>query len=359
VHGAKGLEADIVILPDTTSRPGGLGRHDGLLHAFGISGDAPVFPLPKADAPRIVQDAKAAADARIIGEHRRLLYVALTRARDRLFVCGFTGKKGADENSWYNWMRQAAQDIGVEVAHGETSFHAIGTLDEEQGAPATQTISAAPQDALPGWIARPAPAEPAVPNPIRPSELGAAPATASPLGTARFQRGTVVHALLARLPEVASERRHAIALAFAAAKGFAGTAGAELVAETLAVLDDPDFAAAFGPASRAEAAIHAARPDLGLKAPITGRIDRLAVTPDQVLIVDFKTGRPAPGRVQDVAPIYLDQMALYRVAAQKIFPGRRIVCGLVFTDAPRLVTLPDDVLDARIAGIAERLSAAP
>ena len=169
----------------------------------------------------------------------------------------------------------------------------------------------------------------------------------------------MVHALLARLPEVAPERRQGIALAFAAAKGFAGTAGAELVAETLAVLDDPRFAAAFGPASRAEAAIHAARPDLGLKAPITGRIDRLAVTPDQVLIVDFKTGRPAPGRAQDVASVYLDQMALYRAAAQRIFPGRRIVCGLIFTDGPHLIALPDAVLEAQMAGIAARLSAAP
>jgi ATP-dependent helicase/nuclease subunit A len=352
VHGAKGLEAGIVILPDTTSRPGGLGKHEGLLHADGV----PVFPLPKGDAPRIVAEAKAAADADILNEHRRLLYVALTRARDRLFICGFAGKKGAGENSWYAWMKQAAETMGVEAAAGDMTYRAIGTLAEKVIPAARREDAPRP---LPGWIAAPAPAEPAVPNPIRPSEIGAPPAAASPAGAARFLRGTVVHALLARLPEVAPEQRRTIALAFAAARGFAGAAGAELVDETLAVVDHPDFADVFGPMSRAEATIHASRPDLGLNAPITGRIDRLAVSDTTVLILDFKTNRPAPHRAEDVAPLYLDQKALYQAAAEGVFPGRRIVCGLVFTDGPRLICLPDALLRGRISGMAARLSSAP
>ena len=351
VHGAKGLEADIVILPDTTSRPGGLGRHEGLLH----TADGPVFPLPNDQAPAIVAGAKAAADAEMLNEHRRLLYVALTRARDRLFICGFTGKKGAGEDSWYGWMKQAAEDLGVEAAEGGMTFRTIGTLAEDTLPPAARPE---PQEALPGWIHKPAPPEPATPNPIRPSDIGAVPATASPLGAgaSRFLRGTVVHALLARLPEIAAEERRRIALGFAAAQGFGGAAGEELVRETLAVLDHPEFTAVFGPNSRAEATIHASRPDLGLKAPITGRIDRLAVTDTEVLILDFKTNRPAPHRAEDVAALYLDQMALYRAAGQAVFPGRRVVCGLVFTDGPRLIALPDDLLQAQMAGIAARLS---
>ncbi|MCP5410672.1 MAG: double-strand break repair helicase AddA [Alphaproteobacteria bacterium] len=360
VHGAKGLEADIVILPDTTSRPGGLRQHEGLLHANGV----PVFPLPKQDAPQIVADAKAAADDETLNEHRRLLYVALTRARDRLFICGFTGKRGAIEDSWYGWMRQAAEGMGVPVTEGDSQFHAIGTLTHETGAMATPE-HAPNAAALPGWAATAAPPEPATPNPIRPSEIGdnetgsGQPPATSPLGGARFARGVVVHDLLARLPDISREARAHRALNYAAARGFAGAAGEELVAETLAVLDHPDFAEVFGPHSRAEAAIHASRPDLGLKAPITGRIDRLAVMDDRVLIVDFKTNRPVPASADAVAPLYLDQMALYRAAAQAIFPGRRIDCGLVFTDGPRLLTLPPALLDARIAGLAARLAGAP
>jgi ATP-dependent helicase/nuclease subunit A len=311
--------------------------------------------LPKGDAPRIVAEAKAAADAEILNEHRRLLYVALTRARDRLFICGFSGKRGAGENSWYGWMKQAAETMGVEAVRDDMTYRAIGTLAEDMR---TAAAAAQPLSPLPDWMTRPAPAEPAVPNPIRPSEIGVAPAAASPAG-ARFARGNVVHALLARLPEIAPEQRRAIALAFAAAKGFAGAAGDELVDETLAVLDHSGFADVFGPQSRAEATIHASRPDLGLKAPITGRIDRLAVTDTTVWILDFKTNRPAPRRAEDVAPLYLDQMALYQAAAEAVFPGRRIVCGLVFTDGPHLVCLPEALLQARISGMADRLSGPP
>ena len=92
---------------------------------------------------------------------------------------------------------------------------------------------------------------------------------------------------------------------------------------------------------------------------IAGRIDRLAVMDGRVLIVDFKTNRPVPANADAVAPLYLDQMALYRAAAQAIFPGRRIDCGLVFTDGPRLLTLPPALLDARIAGLVARLAGAP
>jgi ATP-dependent helicase/nuclease subunit A len=174
----------------------------------------------------------------------------------------------------------------------------------------------------------------------------------SPLGAkARFLRGNVVHALLARLPDIAKARREEVALTFALAHGFSESEAAQLVGETMTVLDHPQFAQAFGPGSKAEAAIHASRPDLGLKAPITGRLDRLAVTDTEVLILDFKTNRPPPATQADVAPLYLDQMALYRAAAQAVFPGKRIVCGLLFTDGPRLLQLSDVVLDARLAAI--------
>jgi ATP-dependent helicase/nuclease subunit A len=162
-----------------------------------------------------------------------------------------------------------------------------------------------------------------------------------------------VHALLARLPEIAPERRQDIALKFVRANGLKNAEG--LVAETFAVLDDPAFAAAFGPGSKAEVAIRATRPDLGLNAPIDGRLDRLSVTDAEVLILDFKTNRPPPAREADVPPAYLAQMALYRAAAEAVFPGRRIVCGLLFTDGPLLLRLSDAVLDAQLGDIAARL----
>ena len=349
VHGAKGLEADIVILPDTTALPEPPGRKGQLLYADGTV----LFPLPEVDAPDIVKRAKAAAEVEALKEHRRLLYVALTRARDRLYVCGFESRKGVKEGSWYQLAQAAAEAMGVPVTRGDGEIRTVGNVTEESGDVADMPAKA---EALPDWIGAPAPREPVMPNPIRPSEIsGASPSTLSPLkdGAARFLRGNVVHALLARLPEISPDRRRGIALKFVRANGLSDAEA--LVAETMAVLDDPQFAAAFGPGSRAEVAIRAERPDLGLKAPIDGRLDRLAVSETEVLILDFKTNRPPPAREADVSPTYLAQMALYRAAAQAVFPGRRIVCGLLFTDGPRLLQLSDVVLDAQMADISAHL----
>jgi ATP-dependent helicase/nuclease subunit A len=121
------------------------------------------------------------------------------------------------------------------------------------------------------------------------------------------------------------------------------------------LLDDPQFAPVFAPASRAEVAFLAALPELGPGAQVNGRVDRLAVTETDILIVDFKTNRPPPAREEDVSPVYLAQMALYRAAAARIFPGKRIVCGLIWTDGPSLMRLSDAILDRQMALIRRRL----
>jgi ATP-dependent helicase/nuclease subunit A len=167
----------------------------------------------------------------------------------------------------------------------------------------------------------------------------------------RFRRGQVAHTLLARLPELPPETRRDIAIAFAQRNGF----DQDLADETLAVINHPDFAAAFGADSQAEVAFQAALPQFGPHAQVTGRIDRLAVTADEVLILDYKTNRPPPDREDAVDPVYLAQMALYRDGAARIFPGRQIVCGLVWTDGPRLLRLSDTILDRQIAALSGRL----
>ncbi|HEX2761274.1 MAG TPA: 3'-5' exonuclease, partial [Rhizomicrobium sp.] len=328
VHGAKGLEADIVILPDTTSLPEPPSRKGHLLY----HDDGVLFPLSDAEAPEIVKAAKAEAEAESLREHRRLFYVALTRARDRLYVCGFQNKKGIKQGSWYELARAAAEKLGIKVTRGDGEITTIGSLEEETGEAEKPVAEKA---ALPGWIATAAPNEPVSPRLIRPSEAaGIEPPTFSPRGNNRFRRGLVVHALLARLPEIAPDKRRALALRYAEVPGVKDAKA--LVNETLAVLDDPNFAEVFASGSQAEAGLVAELPELGDGARVNGRIDRLAVTESQVLILDFKTNRPAPLREAEVPKVYLAQMALYRAAAAKIFPGKRILCGLVFTDGPRL-----------------------
>ena len=351
VHGAKGLEADIVILPDTTGLPEMPWMKGHLLYTeAGV-----LFPLANDEAPAVVKAAKNQVEAELLKEHRRLLYVALTRARDRLYVCGFQNKIAPRDQTWYRLAEAAAKELGTALTRGETSLHSFGHAGHD---PRPQDNAASASTMPPaGWMIRPAPRETVLPRLIRPSDAAEAKEgpVLSPLeGARRFRRGQVAHTLLARLPQLPPDERHAVAIAFARQSGFDDA----LAQEVLAVIGHHDFAAAFGPDSQAEVAFQAALPQIGEQAQVTGRIDRLAVTADEVLILDYKTNRPPPAQEDDVDPVYLAQMALYRDGAARIFPGRRIVCGLVWTDGPSLLRLSDRLLDRQIAALSARLDPA-
>ena len=352
VHGAKGLEADIVILPDTASIPEALSNKGHLLYTE----DGVLFPMSEGQAPEAVKAAKAEAQARAMEEHRRLLYVALTRAKDRLYVCGFEGKNGVKSGSWYALARDAAEQIGIDLLRGDTTIKVLGEATDEAATPATSSQAKAVEK--PVWLNKDGPRDAPSPRLIRPFDAAGMeePPVFSPLETdKRFRRGLLVHALLARLPDVAPAERFTRAEKFLRAQKLDEADIADLIAEIIAVLDDPVFASAFTPQSRAEVAIVADLPQLGTGARVNGRIDRLAVTDDEILIVDFKTNRPPPENESRVPTLYMTQMALYRAAAEKIFPGKRIVCGLVWTDGPTLMTLSNGLLDAELGRIRARL----
>lgn len=352
VHGAKGLEADIVILPDTTSLPEAPGKRGELLY----TDDGVIFPVTKAQAPQAVKAAKLAADAEALKEHRRLLYVALTRAKDRLYICGFENQKGVRPGSWYELTQKAAQSIGIEI----NGMHVVGDVDTETVA---QTVLPfAERITLPQWARTPPAKERAALRLVRPSDAtdDGEPSVLSPLsekGAKRFRRGLLVHAMLARLPDLPEEQRRATALAFLKAREVDVEEAALLADQTLSVISHPDFAAAFAPNARAEVSIFADLPEFAPGTRTIGRIDRLAVTDTEVLAVDFKTNRPPPKKPEDVPAIYLAQMALYRAALAKVFPKHRIACALVWTEGPSLMALPDALLEAQTAAIRARLDA--
>ncbi|MDE2181775.1 MAG: double-strand break repair helicase AddA [Alphaproteobacteria bacterium] len=349
VHGAKGLEADIVILPDTTRLPtvgGGT-----LLY----TDEHMLFPVSSTEAPARVLAAKQAVADDALREHRRLLYVAMTRAKDRLIVCGFENKRGNKPESWHSLAERAAKALGIETVQGDTAMYAFGDMATTAGKKAEV---AARREPLPDWATQPAKAERPAPWLIRPSMAAGMgePALPSPLQRAtQYRRGLLIHAMLARLPDVAPERRTDAALKFLRARGTDAPTAGELAAETLAVLDDSRFAPAFGTGSRAEVALVADLPEIAPGARVHGRVDRLAVTDDAVLIVDFKTNRPPPACESDVPRVYATQMALYRAAAARIFPGKRIDCALVWTDGPRLMALSEAFLEAETTHIRARL----
>ena len=160
----------------------------------------------------------------------------------------------------------------------------------------------------------------------------------------RFRRGRLIHALLQTLPELPADARPKAAAAFLArpVHGLDAASREAIATETLAVLDHPGFAELFGPASRAEVPLVGT---LGGRT-ISAQVDRLVVTPDAVLVVDFKTNRPPPADPSAVPAVYLQQMAAYRAALRRIYPDRPVRCALLWTDGPRLMPLDDPALDA-------------
>lgn len=341
VHGAKGLQAPIVILADTVAKPRdpgpGLYWRDGLA-LWRPRADASPAPL------RALRD--EAEDARE-REYRRLLYVAMTRAEDRLIVCGWKGKRDPIDKGWFGHARAGLPAIAAE---GEDGTLVLATPQEAvlpKTKAAAEVVAPAP---LPVWARAVAPREPTPPRPLAPSRPASdEPPVRSPLqrdGTDPFKRGVLLHRLLQLLPDMEPARRREAGRALLSRPVHALT-GEQVEAwleEVLAVLDDPEFAPVFAPGSRAEVPIvgQVTGPE-GLQI-VSGRIDRLAVGADEVLIVDYKTNRPPPSSIDAVADTYMRQMATYRSLVASLYPGRAVLCSLLWTDGPTLMPLPDPLL---------------
>jgi ATP-dependent helicase/nuclease subunit A len=358
VHGAKGLEADIVIVPDTTQIPN-KEASAGLLYTE----DFVFFGMPKGMDTTAVRQAKDDAHAREMREYRRLLYVALTRARERLIVCGYTMANGRiSAESWYPLIADAVKANGrVEILEDGDEILAWG----EDNAPTQGAMRGSvekKESNLPDFLREPAAPEPLRPRILRPSEaagddMGFPPPVISPFsdaGAVRFARGLHLHALLAALPEFAPERQQEVARAYGARNGLSAEESDVLTREALAVLRDPDFAPLFTAQSRGEVSIVAELPELGPGIRVSGQIDRLAVSDTTVMVADFKTNRPPPKTESETPSLYRAQMALYRAALSKLYPQHRIVCALIWTEGPRLMTLSESLLDAELAKITSR-----
>ena len=369
VHNAKGLQAPVVILPDTVNKD----RDDRSVR-WCMDGGTPIplwAPNKDAHAPAFSELRQRERLARAEEEHR-LLYVALTRAEDRLLVCGWQRsrppKRDWPEGCWYDLVERGFRQLGAAPADfapqafgapPECRFAGTALLrhDCAQTAPARpdgrDVLPPAASD-LPGWARRPAPAE-AVEDVLAPSAVPAENETpaAAPHGNAdpagqRFRRGRLVHALLQHLPDRAPAERAPAARSFLArpGHGLSEAEQAETLREVLALLGEPELAAAFGADSLAEAPV-AGR--LGDRL-VSGQVDRLLVTADRVLVLDYKTNRPPPATVEAVPPLYLRQMAAYRAVLRLAFPGRTVDCALVWTYGARLMRLPGELLDAHAPG---------
>ena len=359
VHGAKGLQAPVVFLPDTLQTPKAKDGVFWLEEAGGIA----LWPLRKGYDGTIARAARAQAQAIQDQEYRRLLYVAMTRAEDRLYVCGWNMKTAAPADCWYELVKGALAEVGDSVQFDFTAPTRAGgwtgagwRLSCPQTAAPDKVDFATPrppakQRPIPPWARRNPGPEPTPPRPLAPSRSeGAEPAVRSPLGPDEgkgYHRGRLIHRLMQSLPDLPPARRPAAARRFLAwpLHGLSRDARAEIESTTLAVLEDVAFAPLFGPESRAEVPIIGVIRSKGAARVISGQVDRLVVTREAVLIVDYKTHRPAPETEAQVPTLYLRQMAAYRAVLAGIYGTRRIDCALLWTDGPRLMQLGGALLD--------------
>lgn len=352
VHGAKGLQAGVVFLPDTCSTPDA--RLDTRLYWDRSDADPLMFwPVVKDNEETVCQGLRDRATKLALEEYNRLLYVALTRAEDRVYVAGWETKSGRSDGCWYDAVERGlrAQNADeITYFDGSVGLRLVSEQTVPPAKPDEVLETDGPAEDLPRWSQTPPPPEPTPSLPLNPSRPeGEDPPIRSPLGDddgARFKRGLLIHRLLQTLPDLPAAQRRDAATRYLGQESHELSAEqqSEIARETLSVLEKPDLALLFGPQSRAEVPLVGTVGDGEETGVISAQIDRLVITDSQIIIVDYKTNRPPPLNEADVAPVYLRQMALYRAALKGIYPGVRVDCVLLWTDGPSAMWLSDGVL---------------
>lgn len=338
VHAAKGLQAPIVILPDTIRSSSSI-KNERILWPDRTGQALPYFcPTSEKQAPSI-ENSKERLKQLAEEEYQRLLYVALTRAESHLYIGGYKTKQKPLESNWYNLCRTAMENHPDAMTDGDIirlTNPMIGDPDKAQKTATAETQKIE----TPDWLFKPMPIEPSPPRPLVPSRpSGDNVPVLSPLQSdnqKRFLRGNITHKLLQLLPDITPENRATSAKRYVAmpVHGLSDKVQDSIINETMTILNHPDFAPIFGAGSVAEASITGL---INGNQMVSGQIDRLLITDEEILIIDYKTNRPPPTDPKDIPQIYINQMRSYRTVMQEIYPAHIIKTALIWTDGPDLM----------------------
>ncbi len=313
VHGSKGLQANIVFLPDTVRKPN---NTPNLLWMQNI----PVWIPAKTARTTLCEPFINLFKLLEEEEYNRLLYVAVTRARDRLYICGYESAKQTKENNWYELIAQSLPHYRVD---------AVTQLSSEQTKTDFKQSLCAPTKGndyqIPAWFYEPAPEEPVPPKPLTPSKpTMEEPAAPSPLKESQKEamlRGTFIHKALQILPTIAPEKRldwlHR-----------AKPSDMDVPDSIVDILQNPTLLPLFSKDSMAEV------PIIGTVNGfvVSGQVDRLVVTDDAVYIIDYKTNKMPPQSEKDIPPVYVLQMGAYKNLLKNLFPGKKVISYLLWTE---------------------------
>ncbi|UNK38138.1 double-strand break repair helicase AddA [Shinella sp. H4-D48] len=377
VHAAKGLEAPVVFLVDGGAKPFSHSHMPQLrfLSTTDPAGGLPAWlplkdlanTLTEVDADRIKDSAEE--------EYRRLLYVAMTRAADRLIVCGYRGRQ-ENKDTWHTMIATAlAADTErcVETTFSTRSESWEGLSWREAGAAAIDDVTMAsveekPAIPLPEALAKPLPPQTSLPRPLSPSGVAAVIETdaadllvpsalfgkgkgGAPGAGLALERGRILHRFLQVLPGFDPIERPAAARRYLerAAAHWPESARAGLVAAAHHVIENESLRAIFSPAARAEVSIMGTLTLGSRDFAVSGRIDRMVVTENAVEIVDFKTNRVPPATIEAIPFEHRAQLAIYRAILAPLYPGRVIRCGLIYTETAKTFWLDAALMEASLA----------
>ncbi len=358
-HGSKGLQAPIVFIADGDNPPTAT-KDTRLMEIAAPDAKAPKLLVWSAGVKNMerLETEKSIRTEKMLAEYKRLLYVAMTRAEDRLYIVGWNVKKRNKGDSWYGLM-QAGFDRLDDVETITIADRDVRRFNVAQGpeiSPSKQSEQKKQGhliEPLPAWVYGEAPDEPTPPRPLAPSRPDdVEPACTSPLSRVAshpFKRGRIIHTLLEWLPDVKITARETAAKTFLSepSNGLSGSQVDQTWSEVEALLNDANFAGVFGPNSRAEVPVAG----MVMGRVISGQVDRLVVADDHILIVDYKTNRPPPKDVSLTPQIYVKQMALYAAALKQIYPDKEIRAGLLWTDIAKLMMVPADMMQSSLSGM--------
>ena len=365
VHGAKGLEAPVVFLVDRGAAPHSARKEGRFLD---VDDGLILWNAPGGPKSQVTEKSRAEVARKAEEEYRRLLYVGMTRAADRLVVAGYAGIRGGGDDTWHAIVSRTLGPHAKPVSY--PGFEALRYTASDAVAVAPQPPRPpAPDSAidLPEWFRANVPAEPPLPRPLAPSgasgmaiepekdsaqpsgvpsllEAGKADDMAPALA---MRRGTAIHSLLQFLPNIPAEQRLERAEAYCRRleSRWVRDDVEKLVAQALEVLDEPGLDPLFGPSSAAEAPVMGTLQLGGEARAVSGVIDRIAVDGGRVLIADFKTNTFVPETIEAIPDVYARQMALYGALVAPLYPGKTVEAWLIYTAGPRTFSLPQGMLD--------------
>ncbi len=347
VHGAKGLEAPVVILADTVTLPDLRNERFFTLHGAGNQ-LLPVLAIsaPARESARYAE-AKAEKLAALTAEYYRLLYVALTRARDELHIFGTADKKGeVKAGSWYQAVETAMQSLDAEAHDGMLQLQ-----DQRPLVNISAIAEKADTSALPAWLHTAPPAETAAQTVLSPSRLDVMEQAAAERLTApdARQRGVRIHRILELLRR-AEDMRHLQQLARAIAPDWDEETVLQVVAQVAALHVREKWLWDYP--RRAEVSISGTVTHAGISVAVSGQVDLIVETPEEIVLIDYKTAMHMPESAAEVPRKTLLQLKLYRDLLRELYPAKRIRPAIIWTHHTRLMWLDEAVENAPYSEIA-------